>query len=395
MTANGDLNKREQEQMSAAWARLEKQLQQTEQSPLWQQWETQALINESAKGKEKEGFTPTGGVQAPKSAISPVLSEAQQANAVPLGRPRAALNEAESNPRKGGTARRWLRRNLGKTAAACAAALITVVIATPSTNEALAAWLNTFRMEHVMVVNENDLESLLNGFMNEGESLETNNRFGSFERSSEGSWEPLTAGQAEERLGFSIPAITVAEDQTTEISSRTAEALTFRLNVDEINSAMRSLGADKLLPESVDGKAITFHSDQGVNVAYRPNEGSASEQSVNVSYIKEPSINVDSSVDVKDAYEAVIRFPALPEHLRNSLQQAISLDKGEMPIPIITNNKTEKVVIKGVEVYMEQIVGQTNLHAIWLQDGLVTNANFFGYEDKQKIQAILAELIRS
>lgn len=396
MTTNDGLNKREQEQMSAAWARLEKQLQQSEQSPLWQQWETHAQSSGAADPKEKDGSARTEGVQAPVSAVavSPVFSR-EQVNAVPLGRARTSVNEAGSIPGKGGAARRWLRRNLGKTAAACAAALITVVIATPSTNAALAAWLNTFRMDHVMVVNENDLESLLNGFLDVGESLETDNRFGSFERSSVGGWEELSPEQAAERLGFSIPAVTVAEKQTTDISSSMSQTLTLRLNVDEINSAMRRLGADKLLPESVDGKAITFHTGEGVSVGYRPNEGSGSEQSVQVTYVKEPSIDVDPTVDIKDAYEAVIRFPALPEHLRKSLQQAISLDKGEIPMPIITNETPEKVVIKGVDVYLEQRAGQNSINAIWLQDGIVANAYFNGYGEKQQIQGILAELIQS
>lgn len=41
MTTSDGFNKKEQEQTADAWARLEKQLHASEQSPLWEQWEAQ------------------------------------------------------------------------------------------------------------------------------------------------------------------------------------------------------------------------------------------------------------------------------------------------------------------------------------------------------------------
>ncbi|WP_138755137.1 hypothetical protein [Paenibacillus sinopodophylli] len=394
MTSNERLNKTEQEQLSAAWSRLEEQLEHTEQSPLWEQWESQAVSNHT----EQSAGRPVSSEEAVKEAPDARGIDEVQApsNVVPLGRKRAISSESDSRLRQSGAVQRWFRRNKGKTVAACAAALLAVVIAIPSTNEALAAWLNTFRMEKVIVVNEGDLQSLMNSFIGEGESLERNNRFGSFEKHSVGSYEAITAEQAAAKLGFPLAAIKLGEDQTTAISSIAAESILLHLNVNEINSAMRKLGADKLLPESVDGKAITFHTGEGVNVTYQSNGGTHSEQSVQVTYIKEPSIEVDSSVNVKDAYEAVIRFPALPEHLRTSLQRAVSLENGEIPMPLIANNDWEKVTIKAVDVYIDmRYVGQSSVNAMWLQDGIVTYAYLNGYEDEQQIKALVSELIRS
>ncbi|CAM4339762.1 hypothetical protein FHS16_002598 [Paenibacillus endophyticus] len=394
MTSNEGLNKKEQEQLSAAWARLEEELQHTEQSPLWQQWEAQASSSDEEHSKETTLFSAQASRES--RAVSDEAKLHSQTNNVPLGRAHASRNESIGNPSRSGMVNRWLRRNKGKTVAACAAAFITVMIALPTTNEALAAWLNTFRMDNVMVVNENDLESLMYSFVGEGEALEQNNRFGSFERKSEGSFGELTAEQAAERLGFPIPAISVSEDQQIDISSTAAQTFVFRLNVEEINGAMRRLGADKLLPESVDGKAITFQAGQAVNIAYRQIEEGNSKQSVHVSYMKAPSIDVDSSVDVKDAYEAIIRFPALPDHLRNSLQQAVNLENGELPMPVISNQAAEKIAVKGVDVYLEEPnAGQSSVNAIWLQDGMITNAYFSGYTDKQQIVAMVSELIHS
>ncbi|MGO4548553.1 hypothetical protein AB4Z29_27570 [Paenibacillus sp. 2TAB23] len=392
MTSNEGLNKKEQEQLSAAWARLEGQLQRTEQSPLWQQWEAQASSSHEEHSKETSVFQAQASRESRTVSVEAKLHS--QTNNVPLGRAHASRNEWTGKPGRSGMVSRWLRRNKGKTVAACAAAFITLMIALPTTNEALAAWLNTFRMDNVMVVNEDDLESLMYSFVGEGEALEWNNRFGSFERKSEGSFGALTAEQAAEKLGFPIPAISVSEEQQIDISSTAAQTFVFRLNVEEINGAMRRLGADKLLPESVDGKAISFQAGQGVNIAYRQVEEGTSKQSVHVSYMKAPSIDVDSSVDVKDAYEAIIRFPALPDHLRNSLQQAVNLENGELPMPVISNRAAEKIAVKGVDVYLEEPnAGQPSVNAIWLQEGMVANAYFSGYTDKQQIVAMVSELI--
>ncbi|WP_054026756.1 hypothetical protein [Bacillus sp. FJAT-28004] len=392
MTKNDEVNKKEAEQMSAAWARLEKQLQASEQSPLWEQWEEQGKYDAHPN---KETSASASVVHTPVTAEQSIPAQ-MQANVVPVGRVRTSPGPAVSHkPNKSGAAGSWFKRNMGKTIAACAAALITVVIATPSTNEALAAWLNTFRMDNVMIVQQNDLESLMNSFMKDGETLETVNRFGSFEQTTEGNWSELTMDQASKELGFPVPTLTVPGMQSSNISSMSAQSFTFRLNVDEINNAMRKLGADKLLPKSVDGKAIEFNTGKGVTVTYEPLEGSTSKQSVWVEYVKQPSIKIDPSVDAKDAYEAVIRFPALPDHLRKSLVQASSMENGEIPFPLITNEKPEKIVIEGVEVYLNQSADLNNANAMWLEDGMVTNVHFNNFEDKQKVQSLIAELIHS
>lgn len=378
MSTNDSLNHKEQEQMSAAWARLEKQLQAGEASPLWKQWEE--------KGESKEAAAAKPAAEAGRLR--------QHDNIVPIRGLRTAV-EAENTSPKHGAARRWIRRNAGKTAAACAAVLIAVVIATPSTNQVLASWLNTFRMDNVMVVQENDLESLMQSFLHEGETLEMSNRFGDFEQTSEGNWEQLSPEQAKQQIGFDIPAIAVADKTTVDISSMNAQSFTFRLNVDEINGAMRKLGAEKLLPASVDGKAITFSTGKGVQVSYHPSEGSSSKQSARVTYVEAPTIQVDPSVDVSDAFEAVVRFPALPEHLRKSLLQASSLEEGSIPLPLITNGEPEKVFIEGAAVYVEQDAQRKYSTAMWLQNGYVVTASFQGYDDAQKVQSLIAEMIHS
>jgi len=389
MTKNDEINKKETEQMSAAWARLEKQLQASEQSPLWEQWEEQG---KHAAQLSKESTAAASAVQT-KAATVQTYPEQMQANVVPLGRARTSSSPAANKPNKSGAAGRWFKRNVGKTIAACAAAIITVVIATPSTNEALAAWLNTFRMDNVMIVQQNDLESLMNSFMKDGETRETVNRFGTFEQTTVGSWSKLTVDQASKELGFAVPTLTLPGIQLGAISSMSAQSIAFRLNVDEINSAMRKLGADKLLPKSVDGKAIEFNTGQGVTITYEPKEGSTSKQSLWVEYIKQPSIKIDQSVDAKDAYEAIIRFPALPDHLRKSLVQASNMENGEIPFPLITNEKPEKIVIEGVDVYLNQSADHSYANAMWLKDGVVASAHFNDFEDKQKVQSLIAELI--
>jgi hypothetical protein len=391
MTINDGNNKKEQEQTSDAWARLEKQLLASEQSPLWEKWEKQARPNTDLF----EQGTPeaTGAVQVPAQASGLTLAQ-EQVNSVPVGRARIQSNEGSNKQGKNGAARRWFKRNAGKTIAACAAALITVVIATPATNEALAAWLNTFRMDKVMVVQENDLASLMNSFLNEGESLEMSNRFGDFEQTSHSNWEQLAPDKAAEQLGFAIPAIKVADEQLVNISSTSSQTFKFSLKVDEINSAMRKLGAEKLMPSSVDGKEIIFNTGRGTQISYTPKDEASTQQRAWINYLEAPTIKVDPSVDVKDAFDAVIRFPALPEHLRTSLMQASSLEDGQIPMPLFTNGDPKKISMKGIDVYVEHKENNYST-ATWLEKGYIVTAGFENYGDAQKVESVIAELVHS
>ena len=395
MTTNDALNKKEQEQTAAAWARLEKQLHAEEQSPLWKQWEEQGQNGHAAY--EEKGVSAAASAAPHASAQAMALrsiGEQVQANSVPPGSARHIPGEAGSKMGKSGAARRWFKRNMGKTVAACAAAVLTVVIATPSTNEALAAWLNTFRMDNVMVVQENDLVSLMNSFINEGETLEMSNRFGDFEQTSHGNWQQLTPEQAAKQLGFDIPAIKVADNQVIDITSSSSQTFKFSLKVEEINQAMRKLGAEKLLPLSVDGKQITFDTGKSTQISYSPKEGETSKQRVRISYLEAPTIQVDPSVDVKDAFDAVVRFPALPDHMRTSLLQASSLEDGKIPMPLITKGDPKKISIKGVDVYVEQSDSNYS-SATWLEKGYIVTAGFESYGNSQKVESAIAEMIRS
>lgn len=268
------------------------------------------------------------------------------------------------------------------------------MIATPSTNEALAAWLNTFRMDNVMVVQENDLVTLMNSFIEDGETLEMSNRFGDFEQTAHGTWQQLTPEQAAVELGFNIPALEASDSQIITISSSATQTFTFSLKVNEINSTMRKLGAEKLLPKSVDGKKITFDTGRSTHISYQDKGGDSLKLSANISYMEIPTINVDPSVEVQDAYEAIISLPALPEHLRTSLMQASSLEEGGIPMPLITRGNPDKVNIKGIDVYVEH---EANLYAMatWLEKGYVVTAYVNNYGDIDNLQSVIAEMIRS
>lgn len=399
MAVNESQNKNEQEQAVAAWARLEQRLQAEKASPMWEKWEAE-LVRSC-----EEQNTLTGG----QRVISIEEQVNRQGNSVPLGRaghergaaaivslPGGETAEPAPSAAKPKAPRRWLKRHAGKAMAACAAAVLAVVIATPSANEALAAWLNQFRMDDVMVVQEDDLESLWSSFSFRGEETrESINRFGTFENKPTGEPKTISLMQAEEELGFAIPDIKLSDKQLVEASSFGAQVLSLKLNVEEVNKAMRKLGADKLLPASVDGKEIKMNTGSGISVSYRQENGDGTEKSVGVHYNQSPSIQVDPSVDMKEAYEALIRFPALPEHLRNDLQQAVDLEEGKIPLPLLSNERVEKLTIEGTNVYLESYDESRYTSVIWLQDGDVVSAGFSGFEDRSEIEAILTELVRS
>jgi hypothetical protein len=394
MTTSDGVNKKEQELTADAWARLEKQLQASEQSPLWEQWGAQGQKLPQANQKAIEAFAE-GTEPVLKQEQSYRLTQAMEhGNSEPLGRMRNVPSEEASKSRKGGSASRWIRKNVGKTVAACAAAILTVVIAIPTTNEALASWLNTFRMDNVMVVQETDLVTLMNSFIEAGETLEMSNRFGDFEQTAHGQWRQLSPEQAAAELGFTIPALQVSDSQIVDITSSGTQTFSFSLKVKEINSTMSKLGAEKLLPISVDGKKITLDTGRSTSINYQDKEEDSLKLRAMITYMEIPTIQVDPSVEVRDAYEAVISLPAMPSHLRTSLMQASRLEEGRIPMPLITQGDPDRVNIKGVDVYVEE-TDNRYATATWLAKGYIVTATVQNYGDTDNLQSVIAEMIQS
>ncbi|WP_127492006.1 hypothetical protein [Paenibacillus glycanilyticus] len=367
------------EETNNAWAKLELKLKEQEGSPVWEAW-------------MKEGVT-AGDTEHKAAGPAPMLGEEQDAYA----------GKAEEKERLGAKPipspyRSWLKKHGIKTGVAAAAVLICAAIAIPSTNEALASILGKFKMNQVAVVQEDDFKTALEGIFGSNVSAESSNKFGQFERTFTGDdASDLTVEQVREKYGIELKEkldLPYGKQTELQIYGQQGEAITLRLDVDEINDVMKKLGAKQLLPASVDGKSITLRTGQGVNADYHFMDSNEKSHYVAVNVIPVPVVEMDPSIEAEDAYEALIRFPVLPANLKNVLMQSTRISEGEVPFPIITNGNVTKSAVNGTDVYFENSKNVWNgWNATWLKNGKVTQVQMYDADSREEAEQIVKELI--
>ncbi|MCC3375817.1 hypothetical protein [Cohnella sp. REN36] len=356
MTNETIRNGNEKERTDEAWARLQERLAEEPMHANWARW-TEAGVT-IRKNHANEGTIEKG---APAAAFGEGYASTAFEHAAPATGAEQAPSASERQPDSPASEGRGraLRGRRKWAAIAVAAALFGTLLATPAGDRALASILAQFRMQEVAVVNEDDLQQLFNQFAGDGQTLESINQFGSFTSTNgtiNGAYEPEEAARL---LGYQAPPKGVAAAYVSP-----SQQLTFKLNVEPINTALKRLGAKKLLPASVDGKPITLSVPE--TASYRlPGEKWAELRQTNA-----PVVTVDPSIDVKEAYDAVLDFPLLPSRLKETLQQSRILS-GEIPLPVLANGDTEQRTIGGTRVIVTKSTygDQTRYQATWAKDG--------------------------
>jgi len=257
-------------------------------------------------------------------------------------------------------------------AAVCGCAIAWAI--TPAGSDALAALLQKFRMQEPTIVREQDLEQLFRTMFPDGSTREAVNRLGTFSRTTGESRGAVTLKEAERLLGVDLPEPTGFDVQTDRVYLSPAETLTFRLHVDEINRVLRRLGAKTLLPESVDDKPIRLEIGESVSINWKELAEGRRESWYMLLVQPIPTVDVDPSVPVEEAWKAVVQFPLLPDELRRSLQKT-ALSEGRAPLPLVTRGDVEKIDVDGVELWIESNPLQSehgenrDYNVFWIRDG--------------------------
>ncbi|AIQ68738.1 hypothetical protein [Paenibacillus graminis] len=354
-----------------AWANLQTKLADEPVNPVWAKW------GQDAKNVNRIEDS------AATIADGNYMGNAAQPSASPAG------VTAAQEKTKGRTTRRtgMTRRRKWATAAA-GVAVFAAILATPVGNTAMAAILSQFRMQEVMVVNEDDLRSLFYQASGEDNVNDAVNKFGSFSYS----YGPLNGmvpvNELKDKLGYALTGEAFNSIKSVFVNS--SQQITLTLKVDEVNKALKRLGATRLLPESVDGKPVTLSIPESVSYDF-----STDDHWSNLMQMNTPVVNVDPSINVEEAVQAILDFPLLPDELKSSLQQS-SILAGDLPMPVIKGNHSEEITVNGTRVIMEAIEygDGPNYKATWVKNGQLFD--FSGgtlYQDKEKFMKQLQELI--
>ncbi|MBU7319190.1 hypothetical protein [Paenibacillus oleatilyticus] len=361
---------------NAAWEKLQQRLASEPKSLRWEEW-----------AKDADKLNPSLAAAGETESLQSI-AVSDDSRPLPVLEPDRTTETTKTYPFI-----RWMKRRRKRVAASAAVLVLAAFLGTPIGNEALASILNKFRMQEMTVVQENDLRYLLNSAFPEGQTKENINKLGAFTNTSgkiRGSFE---ANELSQMLGRSIVFPQDYNDKQDKPYVSPSNTLTLKLNVDEVNRAMSRLGAKQMLPESVDGKPITLETGEKVHLNVKNGERS-------YSLTQEPItvVSVDPSIPVAEALQAVLQFPLLPEDLKQNLQNVDLLTTGNVPLPIIANEPTEKVKVGNTDVLLmtESTKNHNYYNAMWVKQGQLFK--LYGYEyltDREALLGKVKELIGS
>jgi hypothetical protein len=378
---NSESNQDNDQMIDVAWERLQKQLVKEPVNSQWARW--------SKQQQERKNVTPDEiSVQrsATVSGLEPFMTP-----------PEAAVVLPESFTRKNS----WFKKHRKWVSGIAAASVLAVTLITPAGNQALAAILNKFHMQQMTVVKEDELQQMMNTIFTDGESREAVNKFGAISRKSGTINGEYTLKDAERLLNRKLIMPGNFDPNTEKVHISASNELTMTLKVDEVNKTLTRLGAAKLLPNSVDGKPITLKLGEAVSLS-RQVQKDGNGYYYSFTQLAVPVIEVDPSIPVSEALEAVIQFPLLPDYIKNNLKTSGALDNGNIPLPIVTNGNAEKLTIQGVEAvltvnnYGNKEAGNrlAYYNLIWIKNGKVYSVNGSGFADRAALVAFAEELIK-
>jgi hypothetical protein len=354
-----------------AWAKLQSKLVMEPSHPRWAEWSR----NTETKPEGSAYLDPLTNASGTESEFVPNVEHGVLV---------AAKDNEVKRPRR---LRMNRRRKLGVIAASVA--VFAVILSTPIGNTAMAAILNQFRMEEVAVVKESDLRDIFTQVTEDGGSNRSINHFGEFSYTNGAYIGELSADQLKDTLGYSaVNTALVGGSKTVTVSA--SRDITLKLNVDEVNKTLKRIGAEHLLPESIDGKPISLHIPASVSYNLSPNNV----HWANLSQMDTPVLDIDPSIKVEEALEAVINFPLLPDYLKTSFMQSRALS-GEIPLPLITREDAEQVTVGETKVIVDHYEYSKGpiYNATWIQNGQLFNLSGDIYSSKDKLIAEVQELL--
>lgn len=281
--------------------------------------------------------------------------------------------------------RRWI-------AGTAAALILSLLMFTSAGNHALAALLNQFRMEQLTAVQKQDVKHL---FASAGLSESTINQFGEFTHTSDG--ELATMATIKELRNHVDRELTIpdmfrsAKQQQLEITVSPSRTMAMKLNAEKLNETMIKLGAEKLLPLSIDSKQITLTLGTRVSFGlYQPQ----TQSTLTLSQRPVPRVTVEEGAPMEEALEAILQFPFIPANLKQELLHSHTLDSGSAPLPVIVPDRYEQIRIASTPVlWSDQHADTGNYAAVWVKDGQILSLEGT-FSDQAAFMAVLKEMIQ-
>lgn len=337
-----------------AWQRLQQRLAGEVPSPLWQRWEREAGTTPAGA----EEAMAEGGMPAGKRPVKPWPAPSESG----AGTWHRTVNQDHSREEfRMKKRRKWYTR---LAAASACAGLAVGMYASGWVDRALAAMLQTFRIEHLVGVNQTDLTQLEQAFNQAGVTHLDLKEYGEIERSGDTAMQQVTIAKAQQMVGYPLRMLPGSSPERDEVMIQPAQELTFRPHVKPINELIRRLGGKTQFPETVEGQPIVLHFPATVVQSKKIDKNG--ENWVQFQQLKAPSIDVPQGVNMEEIRNALLDLPFLPQDMRERLTSAIDWKK-TLFIPM--EHRVRNLSLNGNEAVLNETMGERTL--IWIEHGTI------------------------
>lgn len=200
-----------------------------------------------------------------------------------------------------------------------------------------------------------------------------------------GTSKTVSLSDAEKGITFKLKSLKGLEGQSPkDIYLTEASNMTFQLNVDKVNSLMKTLGATKFFSKDLDNKPFSIYTAGTVSMQYEIAKG---EKTQYISYVQTrfPEITAPTGTSVSELTEAIASLGILPSNLQSQIRSMADANE-ILYIPNI-NGMLEKMEIGGVN-YFVQFDKEEGYYsnAIWTEDGALNMlSGNFDKEDFKKL----------
>jgi hypothetical protein len=255
--------------------------------------------------------------------------------------------------------RRWRLGAVGAAVVLCAAGLF----GSPLGEQAIAAAMHTFYVQHLQTISAADVQAVLNNLEYNRENHQSYDlkQYGTIQvaTSEQPSAPPATLNETAKRSGYRIPPLPGVPQGDIAVNYSPEAHVTLRLHVDAINRLIWQLGGNTGLPANADGVPIVLTLPPQVRLyAMDPQHSGES-----LSVMRVPSVQVPQDVDLEQVRQALTGLPFLPDDVRRSLQGP----DWTHTIYVPADKYTRTVKVGGTDVLVRSNNGLRT--ALWLSNG--------------------------
>lgn len=272
-------------------------------------------------------------------------------------------------------------------ASACAVLMLVLCITIQPVRAAISSALSIFRVENVksISINVGDLTKIQREIAAHKSNIDLD-KLGSV-KTTGGKPREISAADASSIPDFKVLIPAINPGLSSRIKTTDPGRIQFDLNIANVNSLLSSLGADKLLPESLNGKTFSIDVPRMLNIEYTNGT-----KRINIIETKTPELQVPSDVNVDELYNSLTELPILPDNLQRQLK-SIKDWKNTMYVPVVESHMDE-IDINGVKAFAsdikteaadgsktsDSISSETNeqkmsSYVIWFKDGVFYEVN--------------------